>query len=136
MRREEGPIRLCGRREQLDRMAVRVAQEKLPCSIRALLPWKGIGSHIFYMALPLVQVVGSHGKMVVFIALKEGRPMICYQVQLLICSKAKPRSGKSEGGARNLFESQHFTVKLTASLYVSDVYGNMVQLQDRHSPTV
>src|SRR5947199_3166828 len=107
-------------------MTIRIAQKKLPCAIRALLPRKCICAQIPQMALPLIQVVSPQSKMIVFVALKEGRAMICDQVKLLVCSKAKPRSRKREGGARNLFESQNFTVKFDASFYVRDVDGNMV----------
>ena len=85
-------------------MAVGIAEKDLRCAIRAGFPEREISADFSEVAFPWIEIIDSQSEMVIFVARKEGRAKVGYEMQFLVCSETEPGAGKSKCRTRNGFE--------------------------------
>ena len=84
------------------------------------------------MLFPWIEIIDSQSEMVIFVARKEGRAKVSYEMQFLVCSETEPRSGKGKCRTRNRFEFEDELVKVAASLDIGDVDRDVIEFFDCH----
>lgn len=85
-------------------MAVGIAEKDLRCAIWTRFSGREISADFFEVAFPWIEIIDSQSEMVIFVARKEGRAKVSYEMQFLVCTKAEPCAGKSKCRSRNGFE--------------------------------
>jgi len=120
------------RREQLDEMSVRVAQENLPRAVRPLLLRPKLRAGLLQMLFPGREVVGPEREMVVAVGGDNRRAAPADQVQFLVRAQPEPCARKIKRRARHRLQPQNLAIKSAAPFHVRDVDGHMIELVNLH----